>query len=122
MFEHVKQANQTHDALTKDAATEEQAKEQLSRIQEEEQQEDKKPEEDVTEDVIMQGDEKEEAVPALDTLEPDNVNDSKKKGRKRGDPKPIDDELEITPMEGRVIISVQQEFIMLILSFLVSQS
>jgi len=99
LFEHVKKVDKFHDALTKDAATEEQAKEQLTVADKDALDANDDAQED-DQDVVMKDDE--EVIDDQDTneMDPEKVAQSKKKGKRRGDPKPIEEDDEETKMEG----------------------
>lgn len=99
LFEHVRKADQLHDALAKDAATEEQAKEQLSIIQQEEDKE-KEKEEKMEEDVVMKDEDEPETQPDVDHLDAEKLSQSKRKGQKRGEPQDMEEGTEENPIDG----------------------
>lgn len=98
LFEHIKKADQVHNALTRDAATDEQAKEQLGVLQQEE---DKEKEQPVDDDVVMKEDEPEDPPQDAEELKAEVMPKSTRKSRKRGDPQGMEKGTEETPMEGK---------------------
>lgn len=105
LFEHVKKADQLHDALAKDAATEEQAKEQLSVLQQKDENDelkDKQDEED--DDVAMKEEDIDEDQSPIDQQEAEKISDSKKKGRRRGEAQGMEEDMEENPVESKCII------------------
>ena len=100
LFEHVKKVDKFHDALTKDAATEEQAKEQLM-ASEKEDEKDPDKEDEEEEDVITKDEQQEEEIDhQIDQVDAEKLAQSKKKGKRQGDPKAMDQDEEEHKMEG----------------------
>ncbi len=98
----MKKVDQLHDALAKDAATEEQAKEQLSVLQEKDENDelkDKQDEED--DDVAMKEDGIIEDQSPVEQQEAEKISDSKKKGRRRGEPQGMEEDMEENPVESK---------------------
>lgn len=121
LFEHVRKADQLHDALAKDAATEEQAKEQLSIIQQEEDKE-KEKEEKMEEDVVMKDEDEPETQPDVDHLDAEKLSQSKRKGQKRGEPQDMEEGTEENPIDGTsmyIIFRVCVHYLLITLTFVV---